>query len=69
MGLEEKFSANKDKTEGKAEEVVGKLTEDDEKVALGKGKQFRGDAKSAGEKNKDAGEEVVEGVKGLFDKK
>ena len=48
---------------------MGKLTEDDEKVAHGKGKQFRGDAKSAGEKIKDAGEEVVEGVKGLFDKK
>ena len=50
MGLEDKFSANKDKAEGKAEELIGKVTEDDEKVAHGKGKQFRGDAKSAGEK-------------------
>ena len=69
MGLEDKFSANKDKAEGKAEELIGKVTEDDEKVAHGKGKQLRGDVKSAVEKLKDAGEDVVEGVKGLFDTK
>ena len=36
-GLEDKFSANKDKAEGKAEELIGKVTEDDEKVGVCQG--------------------------------
>ncbi len=60
MGLEDKLSAGMDKAKGKAEEVVGKITGDDEKVAEGKALQAEGDLKQAGEKVKDAVKNVVD---------
>ena len=41
-----------------AEEMVGKATDDDQKIAEGKAKQVKGDAKQAAEKIKDAGKNL-----------
>ncbi|WP_416444998.1 CsbD family protein [Leucobacter sp. HNU] len=60
MSTENKISAGMDKLKGKAEELVGKATGDDEKVAEGKATQAKGDLKQTAEKAKDA-------VKDAFD--
>lgn len=62
MGASDKISAGMDKMKGKAEEAVGRMTGDDEKVAQGKADQVKGDVKQAAEKAKDA-------VKDVFDHK
>lgn len=52
------MSAGMDKLKGKAEEAVGKMTGDDQKVAEGKTDQAKGDVKQAGEKAKDAAKDA-----------
>ncbi|MBL3688087.1 CsbD family protein [Leucobacter zeae] len=49
-----------DKAKGKAEEAIGRVTGDDEKVAEGKAEQAKGDLKSAAERAKDAAKDVFD---------
>ena len=44
----------KDELIGQGKEAVGKVTDDEELEAEGRGEQFKGNAKQAGEKAKDA---------------
>lgn len=60
MGASEKLSAGMDKAKGKAEEAIGRVTGDDEKVAEGKAEQAKGDLKSAAERAKDAAKDVFD---------
>lgn len=58
MGADNKMSAGMDDMKGKAKEAVGKMTNDDSKVAEGKMDQAKADAKRAGENVKDAARDV-----------
>ncbi|MDQ6641670.1 MAG: CsbD family protein [Actinomycetota bacterium] len=54
MGLDDKAENKKEGLAGKAKEAVGKVTNDDELEAQGKGDQTKSNLKQAGEKVKDA---------------
>lgn len=60
MSASDKLSAGMDKAKGKAEEVVGRMTGDEEKVAEGKAEQAKGDLKSAAEQAKDAAKDAFD---------
>ncbi|NKX55818.1 CsbD family protein [Arthrobacter mobilis] len=45
MGLGDKFDAAKDKIKGKADEAIGKATDDDSRVVQGKAEQASGGIK------------------------
>ena len=68
MGFEEKFDAAKDKASGKAKEVIGDLTNDDQKKAEGQGEQAKGDVKSRVESVKDGLSDAADGIKDAFKK-
>ncbi|MCD2193382.1 CsbD family protein [Actinomycetospora endophytica] len=54
MGTGDKIDNKTDELKGKAKETVGKLQDDEELEAEGKGDQVKGNVKQAGEKVKDA---------------
>lgn len=54
MGADDKFQNAADKLSGKAKEAMGKVTDDEETEAEGKGEQSMADLKDAGENVKDA---------------
>lgn len=58
MSAKDKFQANVDDLKGKAKEAVGKLTDDDKKVAEGKAEQVAADLKKAGENVKDSFKDI-----------
>lgn len=58
MGTSNKFETGMDKMKGKAKEAVGKMADNEKLEAEGKLDQAKGDIKSAGEKAKDAVEDV-----------
>ena len=45
MGIEDKFDAAGDKLKGKADEVIGKATDDESRVIKGKAEQAKGSVK------------------------
>jgi len=53
VSASDKFENAAEKAKGKIEEVTGRVTGDDEKVAEGKADQSKADLKQAGEKVKD----------------
>jgi uncharacterized protein YjbJ (UPF0337 family) len=54
MATGDKIDNKTDELKGKAKETVGKLQDDEELQAEGKGDQVKGNVKQAGEKVKDA---------------
>jgi uncharacterized protein YjbJ (UPF0337 family) len=54
MATGDKIDNKTDELKGKAKETVGKIQDDDELKAEGKGDQVKGNVKQAGEKVKDA---------------
>ncbi|MCW2866974.1 MAG: CsbD-like protein [Marmoricola sp.] len=54
MGIADKASNKAEELKGKAKEVVGNVTDDDELEAEGKAEQTKSDVKQAGESVKDA---------------
>jgi uncharacterized protein YjbJ (UPF0337 family) len=54
MGADDKVENTTEKLAGKAKEAFGHATNDDEKVAEGRGDQSKADLKQAGENVKDA---------------
>jgi uncharacterized protein YjbJ (UPF0337 family) len=54
MGTDDKVSNKIDELKGKAKELEGEATDDEARVAQGKGEQGKADLKQAGEKVKDA---------------
>ncbi len=54
MGIADKASNKAEELKGKAKEVVGNVTGDDELKAEGKAEQKKADVKQAGENVKDA---------------
>ncbi|GAB3590231.1 CsbD family protein [Angustibacter peucedani] len=54
MGNDDKLQNTGEDLRGKAKEAAGKLTDDEELEAQGKGDQAKADLKQAGEKVKDA---------------
>ncbi len=54
MGNDDKLEHTGEDLRGKAKEAAGKLTDDEELEAQGKGDQAKADVKQAGEKGKDA---------------
>ncbi|HUH53386.1 MAG TPA: CsbD family protein [Microbacteriaceae bacterium] len=58
MSAKDKLQASVDDLKSKAKEAVGKLTDDDKKVAEGKAEQVAADLKKAGENVKDSFEDI-----------
>ncbi len=54
MGMDDKIDNAREKVEGKAKEATGKVTDDEQLEAEGRGDQAASDVKQAGEKVKDA---------------
>ncbi len=54
MSLEDKAKNTAETARGKAKDVIGRVTDDKDLEAEGKGQQVVGDLKQAGEKVKDA---------------
>lgn len=54
MGADDKVENTTEKLVGKAKEAFGHATNDDDKVAEGRGDQSKADLKQAGENVKDA---------------
>ena len=54
MGLDDKIKNSAEELKGKAKEVVGDATDNEELEAEGKADQAKADLKQAGEKTKDA---------------
>ena len=54
MGNDDKLQNSAEDLKGKAKEAAGKLTDDEQLEAEGKGDQAKSDLKQAGEKVKDA---------------
>ena len=54
MGNDDKLQNTGEDLKGKAKEAAGKLTDDEQLEAEGKGDQAKSDVKQAGEKVKDA---------------
>lgn len=53
MSSEDKFDAKADELKGKAKETVGRVTDDEELEAEGRGDETKGNLKQAAEKVKD----------------
>jgi uncharacterized protein YjbJ (UPF0337 family) len=53
MSGEDKFDAKADELKGKAKETAGRVTDDEELEAEGRGDQTKGNLKQAAEKVKD----------------
>ena len=63
MSAEDKAKNAAQKGTGAIKEAAGKLTDDEDLEAKGRGDQAAGDLKDAGEKAKDAGKKVKDAVK------
>jgi uncharacterized protein YjbJ (UPF0337 family) len=54
MGIDDKFDAKAEELKGKAKEAAGRVGDDPELEAEGRGEQVKGNLKQAAEKVKDA---------------
>jgi uncharacterized protein YjbJ (UPF0337 family) len=63
MGLDDKLSNAADRATGRGKEAVGAATDDEELRNEGRGQQTEADVKDAGEKIKDAADNVGDAFK------
>lgn len=67
MSLGDKIKHAAEEAAGKAKEVAGRVTGNEELEAKGQAEQVAADAKQAGDKVKDAGHDVADRIKGTAD--